>query len=264
MSSAILLTPPKNNEKRYGSLQTVEVSSEVRIRESIPQADKHTLWISEDQELTSKLLKALKWPTKRLGRAVLLFKPQLEILTALSAAFDRVAFSSNGGFLSSEQLGEALVAKNRADLLIGGSVDKGSQTITLWRGNLDSIVVPFSAFPVSGDGITPNFDDFEIIDYGQTVRLGEYEAATDSVLYEYDPKYRRRKAKERIASEQGIGASIRRLRKQRGLRREDFASVCDAKTIARIEQGKEHTPRQRTLEGVAGILNVPLAELNTY
>ncbi|MGE3637374.1 MAG: helix-turn-helix domain-containing protein [Pirellulales bacterium] len=264
MSNALLLTPPRNKGQRYGSLQTVEVSSQVRIQESIPTAGKHTLWISDDQGMTLELLKTLKWPTKRLGRAILLFKPRLELVTALCAVFDRVAFSSDGGFLSSEELGEVLGAKNREDLFIGGSVDKDSQTVNLWRGTLDSIVVPFSAFPVSGDGTAPDFDDFEVIDYGQTIRFGEYEAASDAILYEYDPKYRRRKKKERTESEQGIGASIRRLRKQRGLRREDFATVCDAKTIARIEQGKGHAIRQKTLVGIANVLEVTSDDLATY
>lgn len=71
--------------------------------------------------------------------------------------------------------------------------------------------------------------------YWHAIRLGKYEAASDALLYEYDADYRRRKAKERIVAEQGLGASIRRLRKQRGhnpgrlhaksLAKQDFLSV---------------------------------------
>jgi DNA-binding XRE family transcriptional regulator len=258
MSNALLLSP--NSGKRFGSLPT----SQVRIRESIPNADKHTLWISDDQNMTQELLKSLKWPTRTLGRAVLLFKPRVELMMPLCAVFDRVAYSSNGGFLSAEELGEVLVARNKEDLFICGSVDNESQTVTLWTGTLDSIVVPFSAFAASGDGTAPDFDNFEVIDYGQTLRFGDYEASADAILYEFDQKYRRRKKKERAETEQGIGASIRRLRKQRSLRREDFASVCDAKTIARIERGEDHKPRQTTLEGIAKVLQVQVADLGTY
>lgn len=158
---------------------------------------------------------------------------------------------------------KALAAKNRDQLFIGGTVDKASETVTLWRGNLDSLAVPFSAFPPSGDGIAPDFDDFAVTDGGQTVRFGKYEAAADAILYEYDAEYRRQKSKERLASERTLGASIRRLRKQRGLRREDFAPLA-AKTLARIEQGRVKSHHAKTLATIAKVLGVKPDELETY
>ena len=99
--------------------------------------------------------------------------------------------------------------------------------------------------------------------YWHAIRLGKYEAASDALLYEYDADYRRRKAKERIASEQGLGASIRRLRKQRGLNREDFAPLS-SKTIARIEQGKVRSIQGKTQATIAKTLGVGVEELESY
>jgi DNA-binding XRE family transcriptional regulator len=205
----------------------------------------------------------VRWPTRRLGHAVLLHKPNIETLPALRQCFDRVAFAANGGFLPNDELAEALAAENRKDLFIGGTIDQASETLTLWRGNLDSLVVPFSAFSVSGDGVTPNFEQFSVRDYGHTVRLGEYEAATDAVLYEYDRDYRRRRAKQRLKTDQGLGPSIRRLRKQRALHREDFAPLSP-KTIARIEQGRVKSLHRKTRATIARILGVDPAEIETY
>jgi DNA-binding Xre family transcriptional regulator len=249
--------------KWFRELNPTKVTSRVNMYKSMAEAGKDTLWISGASEMTKELLKAITWPSKRLGRAVLLHEPTIESMTTLSKVFDRVVYRLVRGFLSIEELAEVLKARNREDLFIGGAVDKGSETVTLWRGNLDSLVVPFSAFPPSGDGTAPDFDDFTVIDYGQTVRFGEYEAAADAILYEYDPKYRRRKMKEQIASDQGLGPAIRRLRLQRGLKRDDFPGI-DAKTIARIEQGKVKSIRDKTRNTIAEVLQVDPGELETF
>ena len=105
-----------------------------------------------------------------------------------------------GVTLPQDELTEALAAKKRADLFVGGLVDHSSEMVTLLRGNLETLAVPFSAFPTSGDGIVPNFKDFAVTDCGQTIRLGEYEAASDAILDEYSPEYRQRQLKERRAA----------------------------------------------------------------
>ena len=123
----------------------------------------------------------------------------MKTIPVLSSLFRRIAFAVDGGFIPAEELAEVLEADNRANLLIGGFVNKATQTITLWRGNLESLTVPFSAFEKSGDGTEPDFDAFSVIDCGQTVKLGNYEAAVDAILYEYDPEYRRAIFQEAIA-----------------------------------------------------------------
>ena len=81
---------------------------------------------------------------------------------------------------------------DRKDRFIGGIADEQSKTLTLWRGNLDPVVVAFEAFPPTGNGIRPEFDKFSVTDYGHTLKFGEYESAADVVLYECDSDFRRR------------------------------------------------------------------------
>jgi hypothetical protein len=129
---------------------------------------------------------------------------------------------------------------------------------------LESLTVPFSAFAKSGDGTVPDFDAFSVTDCGQTVKLGNYEAAVDAILYEYDPAYRRTIARTRRQEDRSFGASLRRLRKQRGLRREDFEPAVSAKTVARIEQGKVTRIQERTLRSLAGRLAVDPQEIESF
>ena len=84
-------------------------------------------------------------------------------------------------------------------------------------------------------------------DYGHTVALGEYEAAADAILYEIDAEYRRQLNKERQRSERSFGASLRRLRIQKRLNRNDFAPLA-AKTIARIERNEIEKPHGKSLD----------------
>jgi hypothetical protein len=194
---------------------------------------------------------------------VLLHHPDIETLPALSSCFGKVIFSLHNGFLPPAQLGEVLSATNRENLFIGGSVNRQDGTVTLWRGNLASLTVPLSTFKPAGDGIKPDFNRFSIRDYGHTVKFGAYEAAADAILYEFDQKYRRLQSKARIASERSFGASLRRLRKQRRLRREDFGPLS-AKTIGRIEQGKVTRIRDNTRRMIAKTLGVSADEIETY
>jgi len=101
-------------------------------------------------------------------------------------------------------------------------------------------------------------------DSGQTVRFGDYEAATDAILYEFDPEYRRQVSIDRQQSERTFGASLRRLRKQRGLRQEDFEPDVTAKTIARIEQGQIQRIQKGTLNSIARRLRVNVEEIETF
>lgn len=262
-SKTILLTARRSQAKQFNGLRPTAVSSVAEIRASLPRAEKDTLWISDDERKVVQLLKSVTWPTRRLGRAILLFRPTLAALPALRKCFDPIVFGGDDGFLPDEELGEALAAENRRDLFIGGTVDKDSETVTFWRGDLDSLIVPLSSFPPSGDGVAPDFDALALSDFGQTVEFGQYEAAVDAVLYEYDPEFRRRRTKERLKSEQTLGASIRRLRKQRSLRRDDFKPLT-AKTLARIEQGIVKSVHAKTLQTIAKVLGVTPEEIQSY
>lgn len=258
-----LLDKRQSRSKWFTSLGAERVSIVTSLRHSIAEASRDSLWISFDPAQTNALLKSVEWPSPPLGILLLLHRPELSTLPALSDCFREVVFSTDGAFLPLQELAEVLAAENKRDLFIGGSVDRASGTLTLWRGDLTSLTVPLHAFAPSGTGTKPNFDAFAITDYGHTIQFGPYEAAGDAVLYEYDRDYRRRKAKERLANDRTLGASLRRLRKQRRLRREDFAPLSP-KTIARIEQGKVQRVHPRTLKTIAERLGVSVEELGEF
>ncbi len=157
---------------------------------------------------------------------------------------------------------EALTAPNRADLFIGGAVDREAKAITLIRGNLESLVVPFAWFRKVPGGTRPDFSRFGVIDCGQTVALGDYEASADAILYDHDPEYRRHAKKRTLDQDDSFGAALRRLRLLRGLSREDFPGVS-AKGVARIERG-EVEARPATIKKLAKTLGVEPVQIATY
>ena len=87
---------------------------------------------------------------------------------------------------------EALGADNRADLFIGGEVIRARSEVLLYRGNFEPLTVPLQWFASSPNSPEPDPAAFAVTDYGQTVRLGSYEASTDAILYEFDEDYRAR------------------------------------------------------------------------
>ncbi len=234
------------------------------VRNELTKPNAAALWISYDRTLTRELLKSMSRSGVSLGDAVFIHPLAAESTVTIGSYFKHFAFSEDKFFLEPEELAEALTADNRSDLFIGGLVDDSTETITLWRGNLDRLTVPYSAFQDSKDGIRPDFTRFKVTDYGQTVSFGDYEAAADAILYEHDPDYRRRIKKERQATEQSFGASLRRLRAQRGLSREDFAPEIASKTVARIETGEVKRVQKKTIEALAKRLGVTPDEIGSY
>ena len=259
-----LLDKTKKRSERFSLMHPQIVSSRKELIESISLATRDTLWISYEKELTEALLKTVLGPPRLLGKALLIHALNPLSIPALTSCFKRFANAPNEAFLPPDELAEALQAENSADLLIGGSINPSNETITLWRGSLEPLTVPFSAFEQSGNKTEPDFHKFSVTDSGQTLRFGNYEAATEAVLYEYDSEYRRRISKTRRQSEQTFGASLRRLRKQKGLRRKDFEPDVTAKTIARIEQGVVQRIQKNTLSHIANRLQVQPEEIQTY
>jgi hypothetical protein len=249
----------------FDAVRPQVLSSYGQICEYVSHAGKNTLWISEEEQLTNVLLQCAPKPGYHLGDALLFYMPSIMSMPVLNGHFRHTVFGPSENFLPLEELVEVLADDQKADLMIGSIVDHASQSLILWRGSFEPLYVPFEAFTPSGNGVSPDFGRFKIIDYGQTIQLGPYEAATEALLYELDPDYRRRIGKERRESEQSFGAALRRLRKQRGLRREDFAPLS-AKTIARIEQGKVHLEQihNRTWEILSEKLGVKPEEIETF
>lgn len=262
--NVVLLDRAKKRPERFAALRPEIVTSLTELRNSVAHATKDSLWVSYASDLTDALVKSLSGAPFLLGFGLFIHSLDMKTIPALSALFRRFAFTADGGFIAAEELVKVLEAENRPNLFIGGIVNQVTETITFWRGNLKSLTVPFSAFEKSGDGTEPDFNKFSVIDCGQTVQLGDYEAAVDAILYEYDPEYRRNITKKRLQEEQSFGASLRRLRKQRGLRREDFEPDVSAKTIARIEQGKVKRIQQKTLGNLAKHLSVKPKEIATF
>ena len=131
------------------------------------------------------------------------------------------------------------------------------------RGDIKPVVAPFSIFQESGDATAPDFTRLRLTDYGRTVALGDYEAAADAILYELDPAHRRRLEKQRRQSERTFGASLLRLRRQRRLKRADFAPVSP-KEIARIQRDEVGKPHAKTLAIIADRLAVRPEEIGSY
>lgn len=259
-----LLDRAKKRASNFASLRPRVVSSLADLRNCVTHATRDSLWVSYASDLTDALVRSASTVQPTLGMGLFIHSLDMRTLPALASHFRRIAFTADGGFIPAEELAEVLEAKNRSDLFIGGSVDEATETITFWRGDLEALTVPFSAFENSGDGTQPDFNNFSVIDCGQTVRLGPYEAAVDAILYENDPEFRRRVCKRRLQEDQSFGASLRRLRKQRGLRREDFEPDLSAKTIARIEQGKVKRIHPKTLDVLAKRLSIRPEELESY
>ena len=201
-----LLDRAKKRASSFASLRPQVVSSLTDLRNCVTHATRDSLWVSYASDLTDALVRSASTAQPTLGIGLFIHSLDMKTLPALSSRFQRIAFTADGGFIPAEELAEVLEAKHASDLFIGGSVDHATQTITFWRGDLKALTVSFSAFEKSGAGTRPDFSNFSVIDCGQTVRLGRYEAAVDAILYENDPEFRRRISKKRLQQDQSFGA----------------------------------------------------------
>ncbi|QDU59522.1 helix-turn-helix protein [Planctomycetes bacterium Pan216] len=183
---------------------------------------------------------------------------------SLRVLFDRVVGEEPFVRLPDEELIDVLAAPTaeKRDLVIGGSVDEKSGTAVLVRGTLDALLVPLSMFAATPRS-KPDSSRLSFRDYGNTIAFGEYEAAVDAVLWEVDADFRKRaKAGERNVA-QGFGASLRRLRLQRGLSQSDFPGIT-RRTISRLENGEVAKPHGATLDAIADRLGVGPEMIETY
>lgn len=85
--------------------------------------------------------------------------------------------------LNSKELNElkifSLTAKRY--LVIAGYSDFPRRQLVLFRADGRSVIAPFDMFKSSGTS-DPNFYELEIIDYGNTIKLGKYEADAGAVM----------------------------------------------------------------------------------
>lgn len=162
-----------------------------------------------------------------------------------------------------DELAYVLGAANREDLFVGVGAAPADAAVVLYRGNLEPVIVPLMWFRTRPGGPKPDAADLGITDSSQTVRLGEYEAAADAILYEFDAAYRRRAKKREVERDDSFGGALRRLRPQKGLHRSDFDGIT-AKEIARIERGEVRRLHPRTVAILAKRLGVSAREIPTY
>lgn len=158
---------------------------------------------------------------------------------------------------------EVLDSANRQDLFIGGIADSEDEALILYRGDFTSLLVPFAWFEPRPTVGPPNWARFQVTDSGQTLRMGEYEVATDAILYEYDPAFRQKAKKRLLEQDDSFGGALRRLRLQRRLRQSDFPPLS-GKEVARIERGEVSKPHQNTLLTLANRLGVEPGAIKDY
>jgi hypothetical protein len=238
----------------------------------IEQALEHSAkgWIASDDvsavELVGKAahkLGGLQRKVPSLGKLFLLETSNLDVLSTAANVFPRVYWSDSPKHrLPLVQIVKVVMAPDARDRIISGRVDLQTKMLKLVRGDFSSLLVPLSIFKPAGDGVVPDPTDFEVIDFGHAIRLGQYESAADAIFYEVDPEYRKRLREKRRAEEQTFGASLRRLRLQRGLRQSDFG--FPQRTIARIESGVVAKPHPATVRQIADCLGVQPDEIETF
>jgi DNA-binding Xre family transcriptional regulator len=196
---------------------------------------------------------------------LLLLDAASSVRKELLQVFFRVVVAPGKGMnlLPMHEMREVLASSHRADLFVAGTIDPAAEVVLLYRGNLSPVVVPFAWFLRRDPSPKPNFREFRLADYGQSVRFGKYEASADAILYAHDADYRRRAKERRLQQDDSLGACIRRLRLAKGLSRTDFPGVSD-KQIARIERGEIARVRARTLAAIASALQVEPSEITSY
>ena len=235
------------------------------LKSCVHDAGGRVVFVSCAGASTDALLKARLGAQRgrRFDQLLTMKPPRTGSIPALLGVFGKVIGLGGHRWLPLEELIKVITGTDAASRFIGGAADPESKTLALVRGDGQTVVVAFSLFEETADGVKPDFSALSFTDYGHTVGLGEYEASTDAILYEIDEEYRRKLNKERQKSDRSFGASLRRLRLQKRLNRSDFSPLA-AKTIARIERNEIGKPHGKSLEIIAQRLRVPVDQIETY
>jgi hypothetical protein len=251
--------------QRLGSLNPCRIHSFAGMEKALERADRRSVWVASTERELCRYLKRVREPIRHsLGQLILLSEPHVSTVVFLSKLFQHVALPCpKSAVLPLEELAEVLRTPDRATLAIAASHNVETEHLTVWRGDFQTIVMPTSAFHTGGTGVRPDFDDIAVTDYGNTLRLGRYEAAFDALLYEHDSDYRRNLTKQRRQTEKGFGPSLRRARLQQGVQRADFPGVSD-KTIARLERGESQRYSARTRRAIESRLGMDVADIEQY
>lgn len=258
-----LLSPRPADAKAFAALKPRVLDTTAAIRHALKGSRRNDLWIARTPRSLERLLDAAQGVLAASGTLLALGRPPEDIVPLLGAMFVHMLLpKEHQVILDEESLAEVLRSENRADLFISGLVDKPRGRLALFRGDLRLLIVPFVAFKKGPSGPAPDWDRLAIADCGQTVKLGEYEASSYALLYEFDPEFRRRARKRQRQRAKGLGPSLRRLRILKRLSQSDFPPIS-AKTVARIEAGRSK-PRHRTLQILSKRLGVNPGDIESY
>jgi hypothetical protein len=265
MSDPFLLVEPRGSASgALGRLAGARLRSESEIRGALERHRRRALWITPNARAVRLLVAALAGQAKGDQRLLSLGPANGARCTLLHAIFRFVVSAGDGvRLLPTDDLTDVLASPNREDLFVGAAFALGDAAVVLHRGNLEPLVVPLAWFRARPGGPRPDPSRLAIADSGQTVRLGDYEAAADAILYEHDVAYRRRAKKRSIEQDHSFGGALRRLRLQKGLGRKDFPGV-NAKEIARLERGEVKKPHAETLAIIAKRTGVPANRIGSY
>ncbi len=210
--------------------EAVSAGSPRALGEALSRVGEGAVWVARATPLV-RWAAGLVPGTRRRHRLLLLGEaPPSE--RAFLGTFFRDIVAPEGGvrLLPLPALMRVLASERRRDLLVGAAVVSRGRVVVVYRGSLEPLVVPYAWFASRPEGPRPDFGDVEVIDHGQTLRLGAYEAATDALLYER----RRRRSSSRtcpavsLPRKFGVTASARRSNRARvaDSRRSAAASSC--------------------------------------
>lgn len=163
-------------------------------------------------------------------------------------------------YLHNEELVDVLRSENKEELAIGAAFDKTLQIVTLTKGDLTKIAVPYSFFYNVSEKL--KIDSLELSDFGQTIKFGKIEISFDSVLYEYSEEYRKKLIKKRRTENRSFGACLRRYRQLKEIKQSDFKAITE-KEIGRIENEKV-MPHKSTIKSIIEELGITEEDLLTY
>lgn len=260
----ILVSDDSHTTNICSDFGAISARTNEEVRDLYATVGSNFLWIAPHRSDMPLLCNIAGKP--RGNHCLLLLEPTEGLFKHyLNAIFSRVVSPDDGlKLLPLEEIAEVFASPDCEDSFIGGTVDKENGSVVLYRGNVEPVNVPLAWFEAGPDSPEPDPDDFEVIDFGQTVRLGNFEAGTDAILYEFDSLFRRRDKERRIDRDDSFGGALRRLRLQKGLKQSDFSPLLSTKEVGRIERGEVTTLRKGTLETLARHLGVAPEEIETY
>lgn len=269
-ATVVLLDAPKTDKHFFKALQPEAVRTKFEFASAFDRSTSKTIWMSSRADVFSQYFTALTnrlnpWLERRSNHPSLLsWQPIPDAGSMLIRSLFRKIIEVNPkSFLSKERIAEVLSSGNPSDLAIGCRLVSKQHMIIVVRGDLSLLAVPYKTFRKTGIGTKPDFERLKIVDCGQTIRLGEYEASIDSLLYEFDAEYRKRHRARILAAEKSFGASLKRLRLQRGLKQDGFPGIMQ-REIGRIERGEIARPHGATIAKLAKALRVGLDEIETF